>query len=196
MKNKDLRTVMFNLLKGLIAMAFSGVVGNLLYFLIFRGTNAENPEGAAMRTSIFSLLIFALSIYLFLRMLDINSKSENIINEKQAIKDAYKESEYQLDYKLYFKKILKARLWGYILSAFVYQIPLIVNYVIADKYSVTVYELPIWIYEWNMPSIFAYEIFGGRWYIGAPLYILVFSAVFSIFAYRYYKQFLIKPSYL
>lgn len=195
MKKKNLRTALLNFFKGLIAMAFSGLVGNILYFLIFRGTNAENPEGAAIRTSILSLLIFALSIYVFVKMLDIEGKGDTV-NEKQTIKDAFKESGYQLDYKTYFKNMIKARLWGYVLASFVWQIPLIVNYVIADKFGVTLYELPVWIYEWNMPSLFAYELLGGKWYIGAPVYLVVFTSVFLAVSYRYYKQFIVRPSYL
>lgn len=198
MKKQYKRTTTFNFLKGLAAIAFSSLIGNVLYFFVFRGTNAEDPEGAAMRTSIFSILIFVFSVYAFIKTLPVTSKNENVIDEKQALKDALKEANYELDYNSYFKKLVKTRLWGYYLAAAVWQIPLLINYVIVATApeGTTIYELPIWIYEWNLSSLFAYELLGALWFLGIFLYMAVFISVFTYFAYRYYKQFAVKPSYI
>ena len=192
------KTIKFNFIKGLIAIAFSGLVGNILYFLVFRNTNGDSPEGAWFRTGIFSLLIFALSIYVFFRIEEIPSKNERIINEKQALKDAFKEANYELDYKSYFKGVIRTRLWGYYLAAAVWQLPLIVNYIIAKVQpgDITIYEIPVWIYEWHMPSLFAYEFLGDLWFLGFFLYLALFISIFTYLVYESYKQFLVKPSYL
>lgn len=188
----------FNFIKGIIALAFSGLVGNILYFLVFRNTNGESPEGAWLRTGIFSLLIFALSVYVFFRIEEIPSKNEKIINEKQALKDAFKDANYELDYKGYFKEVIRTRFCGYYLAAAVWQIPLILNYVIAKVQpgNVTIYEIPVWIYEWHMPSLFAYEFLGSLWFLGFFLYLAIFIPLFTWLVYESYKPLLVKPSYL
>lgn len=198
MNKRYTRTVLFDLFKGIIAMAFSSLIGWMLYFFIFRNTNGENPERAVLGTCIVSLGVFVLSIYVFLRMLPINSKDYYVIDERQALKDAFRDSGYDLDYKAYFKKMVKTRLWGYYLAAALWQIPTIVNYVIVafQPGDLSIYEFPVPLYKWNVQSLFAYELLGKAWFLGVFLYMALFIAAFTFFTYLHYKEFLVRPSYL
>lgn len=194
--NEYKSTVTFNFIKGIIAMAFTGLLGNILYFFIFRNTNGEDPEAAAFRTAIFSFFVFLFSIYAVYEISVVPTKNKKVINEKQSIKDAFRDSGYDLDYKTYFKKMVKTRLWGYYLSVAVWQIPLVINFAIAEAVGKSVYEIPIWLYEWNMQSMFAYELLGDFWFLGMPLTLLLFIPAFNYLMYQDYEQYLVKPSYL
>lgn len=198
MKKLYIFTALFNTLKGLCAMAFTGLLGNICYFLIFRNANGDDLKGAAFRTSVFGIILFVFSIYLFVKMLNINVKSEKIINEEQAIKNKFRENGYELDYKPYFANMLKTRLWGYYLATALWQIPTIVNYAVVTSLpvKVTIYEYPMWLYEWNLQSIFTYEMLGSTWIVGFIAYMLLFILTTFFLFYRYYKQFLVKPSYM
>lgn len=194
----DTRTAMFNMLKGLFALAISNAVGYFIYLLVLRGVNESEPETASVRTVIFGLAVFGYSIFAYLKLLMAESKNEKIINEQNELKEAFKKSEYNLDFDKYFSDVVKKRLWGYYVSAFLWQIPLIINYIIvsANPADITIYELPISIYKFCLSGIFAYEIFPEFWLLGLFIYMASFIIVFTYFAKRKYKKLLVKPSYL
>ena len=194
----DIRTAFFNMLKGLFAMAISNAVGYFIYLLVLRGVNESEPETASTRTVIFGLFVFVYAIFAFLKLLMAESKNEKIINEQYELKEAFKNSNYTLDFDKYFCGVIKKRLWGYYISAFLCQIPLIVNYMIvsANPENITIYELPVSVYKFCLSGIFAYELFPKSWYVGVVIYMASFILVFTYFAKRKYKKLLVKPSYL
>jgi len=166
-----------------------------MFFLNLR--NTEAPESASIGTAIFSIIIFALSIAFTYRFAMWESNDSNKLDEEKMLSNAYKDSNYTLNYNVYFKEQLKTRLWSYYLVAAVTQIPLIVNYylAIAADYG-NIYGCPIGVYKFSMTSIFAYELFGKLWFIGPIVYVILFSAIVTFLIYRGQKKWMVKPSYI
>ncbi len=195
---KDVATAYYNAFKSFVVLAFSNLIGYILYFLILRGANETNSQGAELRTFAVSLIVFLFSFFVYFKFLKLESKSEKIVNETKTLKDAYKESSYTLDFKSYFKNILKKRLWGYYIAPVIIQIPLIINYLIVtlNPADIKIYDLEIYIYKWNVLELFAYEIFGKAWFLGFFFFMFLFSLIFTVLSYYYFKKLLVKPTYL
>ena len=198
LKKVDINTGMFNAVKALIALAFTNLFGWIVNFLVFRGANEIEIEGASFRTAVLSFLIFIFHLAVLYKFIKIESKSEKTINEASSCKVAYKESGYSFDFKVYFKTFLKKRGWGYYIPSQIWQIPLLINYIIvaANPEDITIYELPIYIYKWCMNCLFAYEAFPSFFFLGFFIYNLLFIPSFTYLLYRFYKSLLVKPSYL
>ena len=189
------KMIFYNSVKSVIAILFSIFMGYLLYFFILRGANEDDPNGAAVRTIIFSLFVFIFSVFVMLKITKAESKSGS---ESLLFKNDFRQSGYSLNYNEYFKKALKQRLWGYYIGPALFQIPLIINFIIVSKLpeKITIYEYPLSIYKWSMSSLFAYEIFGGLWILGFIFYMAAFATVFSIALYFSFKSFFTRPSYM
>lgn len=195
---KDVATAYYNAFKSFIVLMFSNLIGYLLYFLILRGANEQNSQEAVVRTFAISIIVFVFSFFVYYQFLKLEKKSERVINETKTLKDAYKDSGYNLDFNSYFINILKKRLWGYYIAPVIIQIPLIINYLIVtlNPAEITIYDLEIYIYKWNVLELFAYEIFGNAWFLGFFLFMFLFSIVFTTLSYFYFKKLLVKPTYL
>lgn len=187
--------ILFNAIKSTIAVAFSNLIGYFLYFFILRGANEDDPNGAAFRTIIFSLCVFAFSIFALLKVTkaEIKGRSEMLI-----FKNDFRKSNYSLNYKEYFKSALKERLWGYYIGPAVSQIPMIINFIIVSHASekITLYEYPLPLYKWCTSSLFAYELLGEVWLLGFFVYMVSIVLSFNVGLYYSYKELFIKPSYM
>lgn len=198
LKKIDLNTAFYNATKAFLALMFSNFFGWLVNFLVFRGANEMEPESAAFRTIVLSIIIFSFYIYSLTKVIKIESKRDNCINESSRFKSLYKDSNYELDYKCEFKKYFFKRGWGYFIPTQLWQIPLIINYVIVSVNieNAKIYEFPIYIYKWCTTFLFAYELFPQFIFLGFLIFNLVFVPTFTYILYKYYKSLLNKPSYL
>ena len=187
-----------NAIRAVCALLFCNFMGFLAYMLVFNIRNHEAPDTAAVGTGIFSIILFALSLYFFYRIAMMGTDNSHNMDERTMLEKAYKDSNYTLDYNTYFKEQVKTRLWAYYLVAAISQIPLIINYCISTlgKFD-TIYECPVInFYKFNMISIFGYELLGKAWYLGPIVFLVPFIVIFTFLVYRGQKKWMVKPSYI
>lgn len=196
MKKTNFGFFIDNLVKGLIFLLIFNIFGLILYTVFLNGRNADLPENASLGTSILSIAVFAVSVYLYARFAMMGSLNDKRIDERTLLEEAFKASEYKLDYNGYFKEQVKKRLCGYYVAAALWQIPLMINYAIVTPSEFTLYESPITIYKWNMTNIFGYELLGKLWYLGPVVFLVLFIPIFTFLVYRGQKKWLVKPSYI
>lgn len=189
------KSLIFNAIKSTIAIAFSNFIGYFLYFFILRGANEDDPDGATVRTIIFSLIIFAFSIFSLVKVTKAEIKGES---EWLIFKNDFRESNYSLNYKEYFMYALKTRLWGYYIGPLLFQIPIITNIIIVSRLpiDVTIYEYPLSLYKWCTSSLFAYELSGGIWILGFLIYMVAVYILFTFIMFCSFKNIFVKPSYM
>jgi hypothetical protein len=196
MKKTNFRVFADNLVKGILYLLIFNIFGLILYTVFLNGRNADIPENAAIGTSILSIAVFAVSVYLYARFALMGSLNDKRIDERALLEEAFKASEYKLDYNAYFKEQVKKRLCGYYVAAALWQIPLIINYAIVMPTEFTIYETPITMYKWGMTSIFGYELLGKLWYLGPVVFLVLFLPIFTFLVYKGQKKWLVKPSYI
>jgi len=193
--NSKLRTI--HLIRALGGMVIGNVLGYLFYMFFLNLKNTEAPESASMGTAIFSIIIFGVSMFFTYRLFMWVSNDSTKLDEGTLLENAYKESNYTLDYNAYFKDQVKKRLWVYYLVAALTQIPLVINYylAIAAGYG-NIYQCPIDIYKFSMTSLFSYELLGNLWFVGPFIYVILYSSLFTYIVYKEQKKYMVKPSYL
>ncbi|MBE6565130.1 MAG: hypothetical protein E7655_07650 [Ruminococcaceae bacterium] len=198
MHGKHFQRLILNMVKGFATLALCNGIGYLFYIMILNVGNAEDPKTASGRTAIFSLILFAASIYAFYLVAIAESSDSGKIDERKLLEDAYKDSGYALDYKAYFIEQVKTRLWGYYFAVGVGQLPLFLNFLVEAVIpgDVTIYELPIPLFKFYTTNIFAYELLGKAWFLGPVLYLLLFIPIFTYLVYREQKTWMAKPSYV
>ena len=106
MNNKEkrcTRTLVVNIVKTLIAYVISALFGYLAYRLLINATNIQQPVGAELRTASLSVVIFAIFVYLSVRIYNLPTKDERRLCEKNELYRLQTESGYRLDYREYFK---------------------------------------------------------------------------------------------
>ena len=187
-----------NMVKGFATLAVCNGIGYIFYIMILNVGNTEDPATASGRTAIFSLLLFAVSLYAFYRVAIAESPDSGKVDERKLLEDAYKESGYNLDYKAYFTEQIKTRLWGYYFAVGVGQLPLFLIFLVEAVIpgDVTVYELPVPIFKFYMTNIFGYEMLGKAWFLGPVVYLLLFVPIFTYLVYKEQKNWMVKPSYV
>ncbi len=194
MNNKDkryTRTLVVNIIKTLIAYVISALFGYLAYSLLINATNIQQPVGAGLRTASFSLVIFALFVYLSVRIYNLPTKDERRLYEKSELYKLQTESGYRLDYREYFKTQLKTRLWAAFIPVFVIQLPLLINFsMVSYAQGFTLYTSPIFLFKFYMPSMFVWELLGDGWFLAPILFTLVYAAVFSVALWHSQKKFI------
>ena len=107
------------------------------------------------------------------------------------------DSDYNFDFKEYFKEQIKRRLWGVPIVLFISNLPLVVNYIMVEMAEgFTIYTSPISVYKFSMTSMFFWELLGEVWFFAPILFPLFFFVAFSIILYFYEKTFIpAKPSW-
>ena len=187
------RTLVSNILKTLIAYTLSSLAGYSLYSFLLNGTNIQNPIAADIRTSIFSIVIFAIFVYLSVIIYNLPTKDERKLDEKNEINKLQIESGYKLDYREYFKTQFKTRIWAAFIPIFVLQLPLLINFgMCAYANDFTIYTSPINLFKFYMPSMFIWEILGPCWFLAPLLFTLIYAVVFTAALYNSQKK--IRPS--
>ena len=185
------RTLVINVVKTIIAYIITSFLGYLAYRMLINGTNIQQPIGAGFRTSLLSIAVFALLIYLTVRIYNLPTKDERKVDEKREIYKLQTESGYTLNYKEYFKNQLKTRLWAGFIPIFVLQLPLLINYgMVSFAEGFTIYNSPITLFKFYMPSMFVWEILGRAWFLAPLLFTLVYATVFLTSLYRSQKKFI------
>lgn len=197
MERDNFRLRNSHMLKALGGIVIGDIFGYLFYMFFLNLRNTEAPESASIVTAIFSIVVFGVSMFFTFRLSMWVSNDSSKLDEVTLLENAYKESNYTLDYNAYFKEQIKKRLWVYYLVAFLTQIPLVINYylAIAAGYG-TVYQCPIDIYKFSMTSLFGYELLGNLWFIGPFIYVILYAVVFTYLTYKAQKKYMVKPSYL
>lgn len=194
MNNKDkrcTRTLVVNIVKTLIAYVISALFGYLAYRLLINATNIQQPVGAELRTVSLSIVIFAIFVYLSVRIYNLPTKDERRLCEKNELYRLQIESGYRLDYREYFKTQLKTRLWAAFIPVLVIQLPLLVNFaMVSYAQGFTLYTSPISLFKLYMPSMFVWELLGGGWFLTPIIFTLVYAIVFSIALYHSQKKFI------
>lgn len=194
MKNTDkryTRTLVVNVVKTIIAYFITSLFGYLAYRMLINGTNIQQPIGAGLRTSLLSLAVFALFIYLTVRIYNLPVKDDRMLWEKQELYKLQTESGYKLDYKEYFKTQLKTRLWAAFIPVFVLQLPLLINFgMVSFAEGFSLYTSPITLFKFYMPSMFIWEILGGGWFLAPILFTAIYGAVFTTALYHSQKKFI------
>ena len=196
MSKNNFKFFINNIFKGFLGLAVCNVVGYVLYLVFLNAKNADYPKNASLSTAILSVLLFGVSVYVIARFALMGTLNTESIDERGMLEKVYKESNYTLDYKAYFKDQVKTRLCGYYLAAALWQIPLIVNYALIVPSEFTIYNSPISIYKWNMMNIFGYELLGKAWFFGPVLFLALFIPIFTFIVYKEQKKWLVKPSYI
>lgn len=194
MKNTDkrnTRTLVVNVVKTVIAYIISVLLGYLMYRITINGTNIQQPIGAELRTASFSLVIFAFFVFISVKIYNLPTKDERRLYEKSELYKLQTESGYKLDYKEYFKTQLKTRLWAVFIPVFVFQLPLLINFaMVSYAEGFSLYTSPISLFKFYMPSMFAWELLGGAWFLAPILFTLVYAVVFSVALYHSQKKFI------
>lgn len=185
------RTLVVNVVKTIIAYIITSFLGYLAYRMLINGTNIQQPIGAGFRTSLLSIVVFALLIYLTVRIYNLPTKDERRLWEKQELYKQQTESGYTLDYKEYFKTQIKTRLWASLIPILVLQLPLIINYaMVSYAEGFTLYTSPITLFKFYMPSMFVWELVGGAWFLAPILFTAIYGAVFTTALYHSQKKFI------
>lgn len=185
------RTLVVNVVKTIIAYFITSILGYLAYRMLINGINIQQPIGAGLRTSLLSLAVFALLIYLTVRIFNLPTKDERRLYEKSELYKQQTESGYTLDYKEYFKKQIKTRLWASLIPILALQLPLIINYaMVSYAEGFTLYTSPITLFKFYMPSMFVWELLGGAWFLAPVVFTFVYGAVFTIALYHSQKKFI------
>jgi len=192
---KKYQYALINIVRGHITLLACNFAGYWLYRFLLNDTNkyALNPS---LLTAVFSFVLFLFSAYIF-AYLTIEQSFFQWDSEKYLLKDAYRESDYEMRYSDFCKQQLKYRLWGYYVSAILTQAPILYNYACVEALgrNVSLYKTPIDIYKWNMTNLFPYELLGDSWRFGPLLYTLLFSVIFTIFVFSHQKRHWIKPQH-
>ena len=202
MKKTNFRVFADNLVKGILYLLIFNIFGLILYTVFLNGRNADIPENAVYVSFCFRIkgilgtAVFVVAVYLYARFALMGSLNDKRIDERALLEEAFKASEYKLDYNAYFKEQVKKRLCGYYVAAALWQIPLIINYAIVMPTEFTIYETPITMYKWGMTSIFGYELLGNLWYFGPVIFLALFLPIFTFLVYKGQKKWLVKPSYI
>ncbi len=195
MKINKFRFLVNNALKAFISILVCNFAGYFFYLIFLNAKNIEDPRSAAMGTAILSIVVFLFSVYIIFRIAIMEPYNSETIDERALLENAYKESNYTLNYNAYFIDQVKTRLWSYYFVAAITQIPLILNYFLARTVFGTVYEGPFSVYKFNMVSIWGYELFGDLWILGALVFVITFAVSFTALIYFEQKKWLVKPSY-
>ena len=185
-----------NLLIAFLSLFICGFVGQLAYTVFLNTKNTMAPKEAEPATSLVSFIIFLIAVFVIYKIQVFGSLTNKGIDEREILEKAFRENNYEIDYNAYFKDQVKKRLWSYYLAAALVQIPLIINYALVNAVNMTLYEAPIAFYKFFMPSLFAYQMCGDLWFLGALIFVLLFSVVFTALVYIEQKKWLVKPSYL
>ncbi len=194
MKDKrNTRTAIANVVRALVAAFISSVIGYLFYMVLINSPNVYIPA-----LIIYSLAVFAFSIFLFVKILTLPTKDERKISEREEIAKRHLEAGYSLDYKAYFKEQLKCRMWGVPLVIFLTQLPLVVNWAMVDMAEgFTVYTSPIPFYKFSAMSLFVWESLGSLWYFAPIIFTAVFTVAFCASLWFYQKSFIPnRPSWM
>jgi hypothetical protein len=197
MKIKNRRTLIANIVKTLIAYVVTALFGYIMYRFFLNAPNIQEPLMAKARTIIFSIVIFAIFVYLSVRIHNLPTRDERKVDEKTELTRLQAESGYCMDYMSYFKNQIKTRLWGGFIPVFILQLPLIVNYaMVSFAEGFTVYTSPISLYKFYTPSIFVWEILGRAWFLAPLLFTAVYITAFLISLYYSQKDMIPeKPSW-
>jgi len=178
-----------NVFKTLLSYVIAAFLGYILYRLILNSANITSPKGAIWRTSVLSLFVFVVLIYVSGRIFMLPVKDKRSIDEMKEIEARQKACGYTLDYKEYFKNQLKTRLWGSFVAMFVIQLPLVINYaMVSSAAGFSIYTSPITLYKFYTPSLFVWELLGDAWLIAPILFSIIYAAVFSFHLYREQKK--------
>ncbi len=196
MGNNNFKFWVNNAVKCFISLLACNMVGYFLYLFLLNTKNTDFPEWASGGTTVLSLVVFVCSIYVTYRIAMIESQDTTKIDERALLQKAYEDSNYTLDYNKYFIKQVKTRLWSYYLVMVLSQLPIIINYYIANKVFDSIYKAPIALYKFSMVSLWGYELLGKAWVLGPILPVVLFSAVFTFLVYRGQKKWMFKPSYI
>jgi len=62
--------------------------------------------------------------------------------------------------------------------------------------GLNVFQSPVFLFKFAVPSLFAYEICGPLWFFGPLIYMILFSVSFTALVYFEQKKWLVKPSYM
>ena len=185
------RTLVANVIKSIIAYAVASLFGYLAYRMLINGTNIQQPFGAGLRTSLLSVAVFAFLIYLTVRIYNLPTSDERKVNEKSEIYRLHTESGYNLDYREYFKTQLRTRLWAGFIPIFVIQLPLYINFaMVSYAEGFTLYNSPITLFKFYMPSMFAWEMLGNAWFLAPILFTGFYAAAFTFALYHSQKKFI------
>lgn len=187
-----------NTVKALLVLAACNIIGYCLYLFMLNTKNMDFPQEAAGGTIVLGIVIFALTLWGFVFIATLGSSDSNRIDEKTLIEQAYRESDYKMDFKRYFIKQQTTRFLGYYLVIILSHIPIFINYFIVSLIDdiPTVYQSPISTYKFFMSNIFGYELFGDMWYLGLFVHLAIFITVFAFSVYKKEKSWLFKPSYI
>ena len=183
------RAFVTNVFKTFLSYVIAAFIGYILYRLILNSANITSPNGAVWRTSVLSLFVFVVLIYVSGRIFMLPVKDERSLWEMKEIEARQKECGYTLNYKEYFKEQLKTRVWGSFVLVFVLQLPLIINYAMVSRAAgFNIYVSPITLYKFYTPSLFVWELLGDFWIIAPILFSLLYAVTFSYHLYIEQKK--------
>ena len=195
MDNRNRRTAIANIVRAVIALFLSNALGYILYMLILNSSDATT--GAKGRLIVFSFATFLFSFFVFIKIFTLPTKDERKISEAHEIAKRCVDSDYNFDFKEYFKEQIKRRLWGVPIVLFISNLPLVVIYIMVEMAEgFTIYTSPISVYKFSMTSMFLCELLGEVWFFAPIFFPLFFFFAFSIILYFYEKTFIpAKPSW-
>ena len=175
---------------GYICYRLLSIIGFVFYRFMLKSISFNAPsQNIFLRTVVFSLMMFAVLIYVAVKLFMLPVRNKRSIDEMSEIEESQRASGYDLDYKEYFKKQLKTRLWGSFVLVFVLQLPLIINYAMVSSVTgFNIYNSTVSIYKFYTPSLFVWEILGDFWIIAPILFSLLYAVTFSYFLYSEQKK--------